>query len=147
MFFVCEGQQDFQPECWRRAQLWWLAVTGQGWGQHWPGLIGGWICWENFRVNWQKLLGHCKVFLIFSDFQSLTRDFQPLVGELSIDESEPGLNATERSSNLTAPDTPLVTISQLSRLVCGRNISGNPFSSGGQANRSRDSFMVKRMFF
>ena len=68
---------------------------------------------------------------IFSDFQSLTRDLPPLVGE-SLDESD--LNGTE-SGNLTAPDNPLVTISRLSRLVCGRNISGNPFSSGGQANR------------
>ena len=69
---------------------------------------------------------------IFSDFQSLTRDLPPLVGDLSLAESD--LNGTE-SGNLTAPDNPLVTISQLSRLVCGRNISGNPFSSGGQANR------------
>ena len=73
---------------------------------------------------------------IFRDFQSMTSDFQPLVGDLSPDGSELNLNGTERSSNLTAPDNPLVTISTLSRLVCGRNISGNPFSSGGQANRS-----------
>ena len=73
--------------------------------------------------------------LFFSDFQTLTSDFEPLVGDLSLDESGQDLNATERSDNVTAPDNPLVTISQLSRLVCGRNISGNPFSSGGQANR------------
>ena len=71
---------------------------------------------------------------IFSDFQSLTSDFPPLVRDLSLDESELDINDTD-SGNLTAPDTPLVTISQLSRLVCGRNISGNPFGSGGQANR------------
>ena len=45
------------------------------------------------------------------------------------------LNDTGSGSNMTAPDTPLLTMSRLSRLVCGRNISGNPFSSGGPANR------------
>ena len=80
--------------------------------------------------------------LFFSDIQSLASDFQPFVGDLSLDESELDLNGTERSSNLTAPDNPLVTISQLSRLVCGRNISGNPFSSGGQANRSGRIFYL-----
>ena len=82
---------------------------------------------------------------MFSDFQSLTNDFEPLVGDLSLDESGQDLNATERSDNVTAPDNPLVTISQLSRLVCGRNISGNPFSSGGQANRSEEDFIFLKM--
>ena len=71
----------------------------------------------------------------FSDLQ----DFASEVG--SIQQTGDLVNSTEDTQNNQTNSTKdsledsLLTIQRLSKLVCGRNVSGNTFATGGSATR------------
>ena len=87
--------------------------------------IDDWRQLGNISVNIGQDLVVAQSFLkVLSDLQELTENIPTF--------SAPPLTM---DTNSTGNDTTLAMVSQLSSLVCGRNITGNPFSSGGQAMR------------
>ena len=63
-----------------------------------------------------------------------SRDLQEISSEFALNLSRDQNNAPNTTENSTISDA-LTTIGTISRIVCGRNISSNTFSSGGAATQ------------
>ena len=70
---------------------------------------------------------------MYSDFQKIGNRF-PSFLQISEDSTNQP-NTTKNGTDEKPSDTALKMASQLFQLTCGRNFSGNPFSSGGAASR------------
>ena len=89
--------------------------------------IADWRQLGNMSVNIGQDLAVAQSFLkVLSDLQELTENIPSFTAPSMTMDSNSTSNDT---------DTTLAMVSRLSSLVCGRNITGNPFSSGGQAMR------------
>ena len=78
------------------------------------------------------MLGFRDIFFSFSDVQNATSEMPNIFNR----NTSANVNVNTTGGNITDSfQVPIDTVSQLSKLFCGRSFSGNPFSSGGAAMR------------
>ena len=70
-------------------------------------------------------------------FRDLKDAFDEVSSEFELAKAQQRLraNSTEEDGVVNQSLGTFAIFGSVSRLVCGRNISGSPFTSGGQANR------------
>ena len=72
---------------------------------------------------------------VAESFLKILRDIRSLTNNIPSSFPSPGAASFDVNNATNSSDPTLTLVSRVSSLVCGRNISGNPFSSGGQAMR------------
>ena len=86
---------------------------------------------SDFELLWYIT---CSMFLSLRDIKDA---FGEVSSEFELVRSQQRLraNSTEEEGVINQSLGTYAMFGSVSRLVCGRNISGSPFTSGGQANR------------